>query len=294
MPRQIQQRDPQGRFTISTQPQQQPPPTPAPASTTGPTRFQCALVAVSSPFHLAVPILEAVARATAIFQESLPDTPTIPLPDSEDLAPSLTRYVPPLHYVTDPPIARLDFGTPRPNGDAPLVPQQPAFAFMEEEVFFANSEQPQPPMLLPPRPPRSMPQPPRQLTHTRPAPWPPCAPSTSQAPPDPPPPTVIMSAPAIRGIAGMPYLWAKFAPYFSGEVNQDIEDFLDEYEEKANDNNLTRTQKVETVIRYVVKTQHHIWKSLPGYIDRDWDDLRAQLRQQYVNPSTEGVKVQGP
>jgi len=97
-----------------------------------------------------------------------------------------------------------------------------------------------------------------------------------------------MSATTVRGIAGMPYPRAKFAPYFSGEVDQDVEDFLDEYEEKANDNNLTCTQKVETVIRYVVKTQHHIWKSLPGYIDRNWDDLRAQLRQQYVNPSTEG------
>jgi len=160
MPRQTQQRDPQGRFTISAQPQPQPPPTPAPASTTGPTRFQHALVAVSSPFHSAVPISEAVAHATAIFQESSPDTPTTPLPDSEDLAPSPTHYVPPPRYVTDPPIARLDFGTPGPNGDAPLVPQQPAFAFTEEEVFFADSEQPQPPTLLPPRPPRSTPQPP--------------------------------------------------------------------------------------------------------------------------------------
>jgi len=153
MPRQIQQRDPQGHFTISAQPQQQPPPTPAPASTTGPTRFQCALVAVSLPFHLAVPILEAVACATAIFQKSSPDTPTTPLPNLEDLVSSPTHYIPLPCYITDPPIAQLDFGTPGPNGDTPLVPQQPAFAFMEEEVFFANSEQPQPPTLLLPCPP---------------------------------------------------------------------------------------------------------------------------------------------
>jgi len=97
-----------------------------------------------------------------------------------------------------------------------------------------------------------------------------------------------MAAPGTHGVSGMPYLRSKFVPFFSGEVDQDVEDFLDEYEEKANENNLTDTQKVETVIRYVVKTQHHIWKSLPGYIDRDWGDLRAQLRQQYINPSTEG------
>jgi len=82
-----------------------------------------------------------------------------------------------------------------------------------------------------------------------------------------------MSATAVCGITGMPYLRAKFALYFSGEVDQDVKDFLDEYKEKANNNNLTRTQKVETVIWYVVKTQHHIWKSLPGYIDHDWDNL---------------------
>ena len=86
----------------------------------------------------------------------------------------------------------------------------------------------------------------------------------------------------------MPYPRSKFAPFFSGEVDQDVEDFLDEYEEKANDNNLTDIQKVEMVIWYVVKTQHHIWKLLSGYIDRDWGDLQAQLCQQYVNPSTEG------
>jgi len=86
----------------------------------------------------------------------------------------------------------------------------------------------------------------------------------------------------------MPYPQSKFAPSFSGEVDQDVKDFLDEYKEKANENNLTATQKVETVIWYVIKTQHHIWKSLPGYIDCDWGDLQAQLCQQYVNPSTEG------
>ena len=97
-----------------------------------------------------------------------------------------------------------------------------------------------------------------------------------------------MSAAAARGVSGMPDARSKLAPYFSGEVDQDVEDFLDEYEEKANDNSLTDTQKVETVIRYVVKSQRHIWKSLSGYINRDWDNLRAQLRKQYVNPSTEG------
>jgi len=84
---------------------------------------------------------------------------------------------------------------------------------------------------------------------------------------------LAMAAPGTRGVSGMPYPRSKFAPFFSSEVDQDVKDFLDEYKEKANENNLTDTQKVETVIQYVIKTQHHIWKSLPGYINCDWGNL---------------------
>ena len=45
---------------------------------------------------------------------------------------------------------------------------------------------------------------------------------------------------------------------------------------------------METVIRYVNPTQHYIWKSLPGFISCDWDDLCLKLREQYVNPTIKG------
>ena len=86
----------------------------------------------------------------------------------------------------------------------------------------------------------------------------------------------------------MPSKRSKLAPFYSGEVEHPIEDFLDEYEELADKCGLTGPQKVETVIRYVDRSQRHVWQALPGYIDRKWDDFRDELCEEYVNPTTEG------
>ena len=51
---------------------------------------------------------------------------------------------------------------------------------------------------------------------------------------------------------------------------------------------LTNFQKVETVIQYVDRSQCHIWQSLPGYINRDWDNFCDDLGEEYVNPSAKG------
>jgi hypothetical protein len=42
---------------------------------------------------------------------------------------------------------------------------------------------------------------------------------------------------------------------------------------------------VEAIIRYVDRSERHIWTSLPGYINHEWDDLCDDLRLQYVDPS---------
>jgi hypothetical protein len=60
------------------------------------------------------------------------------------------------------------------------------------------------------------------------------------------------------GVAAMPSARSKLAPYFSGEVHDPIEEFLQEYEELADSNGLTRRQKVETIIRYVNPSQRDI------------------------------------
>jgi len=86
----------------------------------------------------------------------------------------------------------------------------------------------------------------------------------------------------------MPSKRSKLTPHFMGEVEHPIEDFLDEYKELADKCGLTSPQKVETVIRYVDRSERHVWQALPGYINYDWDKLCDKLREEYVNPTTEG------
>jgi len=79
----------------------------------------------------------------------------------------------------------------------------------------------------------------------------------------------------------------KLAAHFSGEIEHPIEDFLEEYKELADNCRLSNLQKVETVIRYVDRSQCHIWQSLPGYINRNWDDFRNDLCEEHITPSAE-------
>jgi len=54
-----------------------------------------------------------------------------------------------------------------------------------------------------------------------------------------------------QGVAVMPSKRSKLAPFYSGEVEHPIEDFLDEYKELADKCGLTGPQKVEMVIQYI-------------------------------------------
>jgi len=90
------------------------------------------------------------------------------------------------------------------------------------------------------------------------------------------------------GIGAMPSVRSRLAPRFTGNVDQPIEDFLEEYKELADKCGLTSLQKVETVIRYVDRSQHHVWQNLPGYIAHDWLDFRDELCDEYVSPTPEG------
>jgi hypothetical protein len=60
------------------------------------------------------------------------------------------------------------------------------------------------------------------------------------------------------------------------------------YEELADNCGLSNFQKVETIIRYVHCSECHIWMTLQGYIDHNWDNLRNKLSEEYINPSPEG------
>jgi len=74
-------------------------------------------------------------------------------------------------------------------------------------------------------------------------------------------------------------------PYFSGQVDDPIEDFLREYEELADSYGLTSQQKIETVIWYIPVTLRDLWKSLDGYAAHDWIDFRLALEDIYNGTS---------
>lgn len=75
------------------------------------------------------------------------------------------------------------------------------------------------------------------------------------------------------------------APYFSGRVSDPIEDFLSEYEELADACGLTDYQKVQTIICYIPFSLRDLWKSLGGYLARNWLDLGLTLKEIYESTS---------
>ena len=166
MHRQTQLRDNQGCFTCSAQqPKDQPPQISALANASRPSRLQCAFTAVSLPFHSSIPISEAIACTTAIFQESSSDTLTASPIDLEVPLPSPTHYVLPPRYITDPLLPCLDFSAINPDNSALLGPplpspastqplQLPARDPLDNKFFFADNEQlrQQPPPLPPCQP----------------------------------------------------------------------------------------------------------------------------------------------
>lgn len=86
----------------------------------------------------------------------------------------------------------------------------------------------------------------------------------------------------------MPSTRSKLAPLFTGDIEDPIEEFLQEYEELADNYRLTHRQKVETVVRYIDPSQRDLWKSLDGFINRDWHDLCRDLREEYIDPTPQG------
>ena len=48
---------------------------------------------------------------------------------------------------------------------------------------------------------------------------------------------------------------------------------------------LSNLQKVEMIMQYVNRSQYHIWQSLLGYANCNWDDFYDDLCKEYINPS---------
>ena len=86
----------------------------------------------------------------------------------------------------------------------------------------------------------------------------------------------------------MPSMQSRLAPFFLGDIEDPVEEFLQEYKELANNYHLTSRQKVETVIWYVASSQCDVWKSLKGYVNHNWGDLCCELCDKYVAPTKNG------
>ncbi|KAI9437403.1 hypothetical protein BJY52DRAFT_602411 [Lactarius psammicola] len=78
------------------------------------------------------------------------------------------------------------------------------------------------------------------------------------------------------GPAAMPSPHSEYAPYYSGYADT-FEDFLDEFEGKAYDCELTDPQRVDAIIRYVDLSIHELCRSLIGFRPRDWTLFRQSL-----------------
>jgi hypothetical protein len=97
---------------------------------------------------------------------------------------------------------------------------------------------------------------------------------------------------ALTGPAAMPFHQSTRTPYFSGNVEDSLEDFLRDFEELANSCQLTGPQKVEKILRYIPSSQRNHWKSFDGYDTRDWDEFRRSLEEIYDPVSTASLYSQ--
>src|SRR6266850_2016685 len=253
------QRDSHGRFTRIVLPPpaeelSQSTPT-LHASSSRPSRLQRIIASTVTPLTSSVPVSELVNNIATAFHYSSPDQEaSTPQPASPVDPSSPARFVPPHCYATEPRLPCPDFNAPGSDESQPNTALDTAFIEDSDE----NHHPPPHSRLSGPLPP---------------------LPSSSQ-------PIAAMSL--TSGPATMPSARSKTAPFFSGNIDNPIEDFLQEYEELADSYRLNSRQKVETVIQYVAQSQRDIWKSLEGYINHDWVDLCCDLRDEYVDPTPQG------
>jgi hypothetical protein len=99
---------------------------------------------------------------------------------------------------------------------------------------------------------------------------------------------MIMHCPHSFGPVAMPLFHLQTVPYFSGHVDDLLNNFLDKYEELANACQLSELEKCKTVIHYVTWSHHNLWKLLDEFHLFDRTGFCQALSHIYKSPSTEG------
>ena len=79
----------------------------------------------------------------------------------------------------------------------------------------------------------------------------------------------------------MPAAKSRRAPRFTGQDDEILSEFLQEYEDLADRNGLTERQKVEKIIRYIPRSLRKLWVILPGYRVANWWRFRTELENLY-------------
>jgi hypothetical protein len=90
----------------------------------------------------------------------------------------------------------------------------------------------------------------------------------------------------VTDLDAMPDPCSVGAPYFSGQPNELLPAFLQEFNALATSHRLTDGQKVRTILEYVPPTVRDFWKTLDGFGTGDWQTFRTTIKALYPSANT--------
>jgi len=88
------------------------------------------------------------------------------------------------------------------------------------------------------------------------------------------------------GLDTMPDPRSAGAPYFSGQPNELLAAFLQEFDALATSHRLTDGQKVWTILEYISPTVRDFWKTLDGFGTGHWQTFRPTIEALYPSAVT--------
>ena len=96
---------------------------------------------------------------------------------------------------------------------------------------------------------------------------------------------------AIGGLGAMPDPCSAGAPYFSGQPNEPLAAFLEEFNTLATSHELTDGQKVRTILEYILPTERDFWKTLDRFDTGNWQTFRTTIEALYPSATTRYTRI---